>query len=174
MRLTVLAITLGGAIAASLAAAAPVRSSPHAESVLAARLLAAHNRERDRIGVPPLKWNAVLADQAREWAKNLARRRIFVHSRNTRGIGENLWMGTRGAYAPEEMIGGFIAEAQHFTPGRFPQVSRTGNWADVGHYTQLVWANTRTVGCALAEGGGDEYLVCRYWPAGNVVGQRVP
>jgi Cysteine-rich secretory protein family len=144
------------------------------EQAFAGELLAAHNRERDRIGVPPLLWNDALAGQARQWAENLARRHAFEHSRNTHGIGENLWMGTQGAYTPTEMIGGFVDEGRMFRPGRFPNVSRTGNWVDVGHYTQMVWADTRAVGCALARGGGDEFLVCRYWPAGNVMGERVP
>jgi uncharacterized protein YkwD len=144
------------------------------ERAVAGDILAAHNRERDRIGVPPLAWDDRLAGEARQWAQSLARRRAFEHSHAIRGVGENLWMGTSGAYSPDEMIGGFIAEGRQFRPGRFPNVSRTGNWADVGHYTQLVWANTRYVGCALARGGGDDYLVCRYWPAGNVMGQRVP
>jgi hypothetical protein len=28
------------------------------------------------------------------------------------------------------------------------------------------------MGCALAEGRDNEYLVCRYFPAGNIFGQR--
>lgn len=174
MKTSRLAIAAAGALAAALVAAAPLHSSPSVESAFAARILAAHNRERDRIGVPPLQWNGALAVQARDWANSLARRRAFEHSRNTKGFGENLWMGTSGAYTLEEMIGGFVAESRHFKPGNFPGVSQTGNWVDVGHYTQIIWAETRIVGCALVNGGKNEVLVCRYWPAGNVIGQRVP
>ena len=46
----------------------------------------------------------------------------------------------------------------------------TGNWEDVGHYTQMIWRGTRRVGCALGEGAQYDYLVCRYYPAGNVYG----
>lgn len=139
-----------------------------------ARFLALHNRERESLGIAPLHWNPALAAEARQWAESLAQRRAFEHSRNRNGQGENLWMGTAGYFAPEDMIGGFIDERRDFRPGVFPQVSRTGNWRDVGHYTQLVWPATREVGCALARGGGNDVLVCRYWPSGNVVGQRVP
>jgi len=49
----------------------------------------------------------------------------------------------------------------------------TGNWADVGHYTQMIWKNTTAVGCAVATGGGMDPLVCRYSPSGNFIGQPV-
>lgn len=43
---------------------------------------------------------------------------------------------------------------------------------DVGHFTQLVWKNTTTVGCGAANCDGIGWLlVCEYNPAGNVIGQ---
>ena len=81
--------------------------------------------------------------------------------------GENLWMGGKGYYGAEAMIDTFLAEKKVFRAGVFPAVSTTGNWQDVGHYTQIVWRNTRQVGCALARGEEMDFLVCRYWPAGN-------
>lgn len=44
-----------------------------------------------------------------------------------------------------------------------------------GHYTQLVWANTRFVGCARWHCSGLRYpssIVCDYGPGGNINGQR--
>ena len=58
-------------------------------------------------------------------------------------------MGTRGAFSPEQMVGNWIAEKAHYRHGQFPYVSRTGNWADVAHYTQVVWRGTTHVGCAI-------------------------
>jgi Cysteine-rich secretory protein family len=139
-----------------------------------AKVLALHNAERTRLGIAPMSWNPQLARQAREWAQYLAARGAFQHSRDTGGAGENLWMGTSGAFPPEAMIGAFIGERKYFRPGHFPQVSRTGRWSDVGHYTQLIWPATRELGCALAQGTGRDVLVCRYFPAGNIIGQRVP
>jgi uncharacterized protein YkwD len=165
---------VAASIAAVLAIAAPLLAAPSADEGVAARLLVAHNRERTRLGIAGLAWNARLAAEAQQWANSLARRRAFEHSRGRMGTGENLWTGTAGAYSPEDMIGGFIAEARFFRPGKFPDVSRSGRWTDVGHYTQLIWPATRELGCALARGRSDDVLVCRYWPAGNVMGQRVP
>ena len=60
-----------------------------------------------------------------------------------------------------------IAEARHFRPGAFPNNSRTGEWHDVAHYTQIVWPTTKEIGCALASNVTTDYLVCRYAPTGN-------
>ncbi|WP_374531610.1 CAP domain-containing protein [Novosphingobium sp.] len=140
----------------------------------AGRLLATHNAERTRLGIAPLKWSPVLAQQASEWADTLAARGVFEHSKDRSGAGENLWMGTSGAYSPEQMIDAFVREGAYFRPGKFPDVSSTGKWQDVGHYTQLIWPATQEVGCALARGNGKDVLVCRYYPAGNFMGQQVP
>ena len=70
------------------------------------------------------------------------------------------------------MVAGWARERRHYQPGRYPAVSATGSSADVGHYTQMVWRDTREVGCARLRGGRWDYLVCRYVPPGNVIGQR--
>ena len=137
--------------------------------------LDAHNAERSDFGVAPLTWSDKLARDAQQWARHLARQGTMRHSSSSErdGQGENLWMGSAGYFRPEEMIEHLASERQFFRAGRFPEVSRTGNWADVGHYTQIVWAETREVGCATARGERFDYLVCRYSPAGNVIGQRI-
>ena len=143
---------------------------------LAARLLAAHNAERAAAGVPPLQWDAQLAASAAAYAASLERLGRLEHSaRSSRpGQSENLWMGSRGAYSPEQMVGSWGMEKVHFRPGIFPNVSSTGNWLDVAHYTQMIWRTTARVGCGLHRGRRYDYLVCRYSPRGNQDGQRVP
>jgi hypothetical protein len=139
------------------------------------RLLAAHNRERTAAGIPALAWDPLLAAEAASWGARLAASGEFEHAPDRGGEdpqGENLWAGTRGAYAPEEMVDGWVEEKKHFRPGRFPNNSATGDFADVGHYTQLMWRESDRVGCALAQGAEEEVLVCRYRTAGNVVGER--
>jgi len=137
--------------------------------------LDAHNSARAAFGSAPLRWNPALEAEARSWAERLARENVLRHSprRHRNGTGENLWMGSAGHYAPAQMIAAFTGEKRFFRAGTFPNVSRTGNWADVGHYTQVVWADTREVGCASARGRHFDVLVCRYWPAGNVMGERI-
>ncbi len=137
---------------------------------LAAReLLDTHNRERDRLGIAKLEWSDALSRDAQQWAEHLAQRGSLAHSsfdaRN--GAGENLWMGTARAFRLHEMIDLFIGEKNLYRHRPFPDVSTTGNWTDVGHYTQIVWRETRQVGCGIAEGSNGEVLVCRYYPSGN-------
>lgn len=139
------------------------------------RLLAAHNSERAAMGVPPLAWNAGLAADARVWANELAATGRFEHSPDEPGEepqGENLWAGTPRAFSPEAMVRLWSTEKRDYRPGVFPNNSRSGDVENVGHYTQLIWRASRQVGCASAVGRNEEFLVCRYSEAGNVVGQR--
>lgn len=138
-------------------------------------MLEAHNLARDEVGLAGLAWSDRLAADAERWADHLARRNLFDHASPDvrKGQGENLWRGTRDRWSPWEMIGFFIDEKRHFKPGNFPDISRTGRWGDVGHYTQIIWPETREVGCAIVRTASDEVLVCRYWPAGNIWGARI-
>ena len=163
------------AIALVLIAAPALTGATGRTTRLEDRLLAAHNRERSALGLPALDWDPALAAEAAPWASHLARRGELEHAEDSDEEdpqGENLWAGTKGAFAPEQMVGLWIEEKKQFRPGRFPDNSRTGRLEDVGHYTQLMWRESDRVGCALAEGEEEEVLVCRYRTAGNVVGER--
>lgn len=137
--------------------------------------LDAHNLARGEVGLPPLAWSDRLARDAQGWARHLAENNRYDHASpdQRRGQGENLWRGPKGYWSAWDKIGFFTAEKRHFRPGNFPDVSRTGRWSDVAHYTQIIWPQTREVGCALAHTASDEVLVCRYWPAGNIWGERI-
>ena len=139
-------------------------------------VLEGHNEARAAVGVDPLRWDDTLALQAAVYAEEMARTGRFAHSpRESRaGLGENLWRGTAGSFGPREAVAAFNAEARYFRPGAFPDVTTTGKWQDVGHYTQIIWRTTERVGCAQATGGGRDYIVCRYDPVGNIAGRQVP
>jgi len=160
-------------LAALLSSTAP---SPHLRGDrLAESLLAIHNRERADVGVPPLVWDERLAAEAASYIPDLIDLGDLEHSDEAMEgeTGENLSMGTDGHYSPEDLVQLWVDERSIFTPGIFPNVSRTGDWSEVGHYTAMVWRDTTQVGCAVGAGGGDLYLVCRYLPAGNVISERV-
>jgi hypothetical protein len=135
------------------------------------QILAAHNKYRTPLGLSPLRWSSTLAAHAAVWAKHLAATSTFVHDKQGKE-GENLWRGTAGAFSFTQMVDGWGAEKQYFVYKAFPNVSTTGRWQDVGHYTQMVWRTTTDVGCALARDSQYEYLVCRYGPPGNWTGQK--
>ncbi len=147
-----------------------------ATDAVAGRVLSAHNAARAAVGAPPVTWDPVLAAGAAAWAQHMASSGRYDHSdrRGRPGIGENLWMGTRGAFSLEYMVGEWTGERRHFVPGIFPHNSRTGNWMDVSHYTQIIWPTTQRIGCAVASGRGSDYLVCRYSPKGNQDGRQLP
>jgi hypothetical protein len=165
-----------GALALGGLGVMPAQSASygHGSGVSAARLLAAHNRERARVGAAPLRWDATLAAAAASYGPALERMGRLQHSpRSVRpGQRENLWMGSRGAFSPEQMVGNWIAEKAYYRHGPFPNVSRTGNWSDVAHYTQVVWKGTTHVGCAIHPAQRWDYLICRYSPPGNIDGRR--
>lgn len=166
---------LAAGIAATLLVASHAALPQEAANPFARRLLAVHNQARDAAGVPRLAWSNELAREALAWAKVLAGKGRMEHASETvrRGKGENLWMGSAGYYSAETMVGAFVAEGAQFRSGAFPDISRTGRWQDVGHYSQVIWPGTTAVGCAVARGAKDDFLVCRYDPPGNIWGQPV-
>lgn len=166
---------------AALAALMCCTASANAASTVSrgdigSRLLAMHNFERERMQAAPLQWDPQLAAAAASYGPHLARIGRLQHSPRTNRPGqrENLWMGTRGAYSPEQMVGSWLEEKREFRPGVFPNVSRTGNWEDVAHYTQLISRDTTRVGCAVHQTPQWDFLICRYSPPGNIDGRMMP
>jgi hypothetical protein len=149
------------------------RSRPRGEALLRSAMVAGHNEARRRSGAPPMIWDVALSRDAEIYAQTLARTNRFQHDRQQGRYprqGENLFMGTRGAYSYSDMVRLWVEEGRQFRPGRFPNVSRTGSVWHVGHYTQIIWPTSRRFGCATASSRSNDYLVCRYFPAGNIVG----
>jgi hypothetical protein len=165
------------AVAGASSASSMLRLEPQpALSPLEQRLLAAHNAERRRVGAAPLAWDRALAASAAGYGPALAARGRLVHSpRAIRpGQRENLWMGSRSVYSPEQMVGRWIDERALLRPGVYPAVSSTGRWEDVSHYTQMVWPSTTRLGCAVHSSTATDYLICRYSPPGNKDGLPIP
>lgn len=135
--------------------------------------MAAHNKYRAEVGVPALQWSDSLAASAQQWANHLASTGQFQHS-GAPGVGENLAEGSPPqAFSVAQLVDMWGNEKRYLKGGIFPNVSSTGNWEDVGHYTQVVWRNTAQVGCAVATGNGNIIVVGHYSPPGNVEGKSV-
>ena len=164
----ILSILLLSVLATAADSASPPLS-PFARSILDT-----HNRERAKLGSPALRWDPELETAARAYAAQLASGGSLAHASRAGRANqrENLSMGMRGWTAPQ-MMQTWIEEKRNFLPGIFPDVSRTGQWSDVSHYSQMVWSATTSVGCAQSTGPQWEYLVCRYAPAGNIDGSPV-
>src|SRR5918993_2018697 len=95
----------------------------------AVRILDSHNLERARVRVAPLQWDPQLAASAAAYGPMLASNGRLQHSPRAMRPGqrENLWMGTRGFFSPEQMVGTWVDERRQFRPGIYPEVSKTGS-----------------------------------------------
>ena len=136
-----------------------------AQSSLTREMLAAHNAERARLGVPSLQWSDHLEVRARDWADTLLGRGQFVHRPNS-PYGENLFEITGSSAAPVEVVRAWASESRNY------DYKSNRCHGVCGHYTQIIWRDTREVGCAVARGRGREVWVCNYDPPGNWVGKR--
>ena len=126
-------------------------------------LLAAHNRDRAAHCAPPLAWSEDLARSAQAWADGLrARGCVFEHSRTR--YGENLAGGTSGVLDGEAVAAMWYDEGQRY------DYRRGGFSMQTGHFTQLVWTETTSVGCGVTTCRGMDLWVCQYDPPGNVEG----
>jgi uncharacterized protein YkwD len=153
-----LAVALVTALFGSSAAHAQLTGEPR-------KMLEAHNAVRAKVGVPPLEWSDSLARYAGEWARALIRSGDFQH-RNQNQYGENLFTITGGTASPRQVVEGWASEARNYD-------YRANRCRGVcGHYTQIVWRDTRRVGCGAARSGRREVWVCNYDPPGNWRGRR--
>jgi len=137
------------------------------------QLLQLHNKARADVGVGPLRWSKKLAIYAQEWAIHLASTHCTMEHRPNSGKwkqehGENLFMGTAGYYGVADAVKAWESEKKYYRGGAL----NFSNWHDSGHYTQVVWKDTKEVGCAKAECKGIIIVVCNYDPPGNVLGEK--
>jgi uncharacterized protein YkwD len=128
-------------------------------------ILEAHNAIRSRLNLPPLVWSAKLAAIAQEWAEGLASRREFAH-RPKGSYGENLFEMTGARASPDRVVEEWASEARDY------DYARNACRGVCGHYTQIVWRDTRELGCGRAVRGAREVWVCNYSPPGNRIGRR--
>lgn len=125
-------------------------------------ILAAHNFYRSEHNASSLTWNTTSAKTATSWSSGCE----FKHSGGP--TGENLAAGYANASASVDAWG-LERESYNWKKPGFSEAT--------GHFTQLVWSNTTSVGCGRTscQGKGDTpgfYVVCEYWPAGNIVGDN--
>ncbi len=123
--------------------------------------LAAHNAYRAQHCAPPLRWSDELARVAQAWADALrADGCAFEHSKTR--YGENLAAGTSGALDPASTTAMWYREVDAYDFAR-PAFSM-----ETGHFTQVVWAGTTSLGCGMTTCKGLDVIVCNYDPPGNV------
>ncbi|MGI8958935.1 MAG: CAP domain-containing protein [Bryobacteraceae bacterium] len=132
---------------------------------IAHEMVAAHNSLRAQYGIPPLRWSGELAAYAQNWANTLIASGKFAHHGNS-PYGENLFEISGGSATAYDVVSAWAAEGRNYD---YQNNTCSGR---CGHYTQVVWRDTKMVGCGMARDRRRELWVCDYEPHGNIVGER--
>lgn len=136
-----------------------------------------HNCMRSQVSpaaappLAPLSWSVSVAASAQAWADNCQ----FMHQ-SGQFFGENLAAFSGGAGTALQATQLWIDERVDYD-----YASNTCTGPVCGHYTQVVWRATTQLGCGrtvcntgspFGGAGTWTFVVCRYDPPGNFVGQR--
>lgn len=122
-----------------------------------------HNAYRKRHDVPALTWSPRVSRSAEAWARKCQ----FQHESQSE-YGENLY-AVWGQPNVERALSN-AASAWYDEIGQY-SYTNPGFSMSTGHFTQVVWRNSKRVGCAARQCGPMTLVVCRYDPPGNVMGQ---
>lgn len=139
-------------------------------------ITAAHNTARANVSpaanpaIPPLTWSNTVASAAQGWANRCK----WEHSSN--GYGENIYASAGQSISGQSITDDWVSEESDYD---YAANSCSGV---CGHYTQVVWRNSVSIGCGVAHctknspfGAGFpnwDFVVCDYDPPGNYNGQR--
>jgi hypothetical protein len=128
------------------------------------------NAARAEIGEAPLQWSPRLEQYARWWAaENAAQADCGLHHSGG-PYGENVFWGSPGRdWRPSDAAAQWASEKRWY----IPFLNACLFYDRCGHYTQIVWRSTRSVGCAKVTcADGNVFITCNYDPPGNYLGQR--
>lgn len=157
----------GGGGGGSNDAAPPISIDGEPEEL--AGITAAHNAVRGAHGVGDITWDDDLAAVAQAWADGCQWGHNDGRSDNYPGyVGENIY-GSSGVPTGQAVVSAWASEEADYD-------YESNSCSDVcGHYTQIVWADSTKLGCAIASCPGGQvanFVVCNYAPGGNYQGQR--
>ncbi|KAM8934540.1 Golgi-associated plant pathogenesis-related protein 1 isoform 3-T3 [Pelodytes ibericus] len=126
--------------------------------------LDAHNKYRQQHGAPPLQLNQELCESSQKWADHLLSINALQHSNTTHG--ENLWYKWNSSM--RDASGGEVVDTWYGEIKDY-NFTKPGFQSNTGHFTQVVWKDSREVGIAKAvDGKGMVIAVAQYSPAGNI------
>ncbi|KAL5713756.1 hypothetical protein ACHQM5_015806 [Ranunculus cassubicifolius] len=131
------------------------------------QILEGHNNARQIVGVPPLKYEPLLARYARIYSNDRRQDCKLIHSRGFK-FGENLFWGQGLGWNAKNAVDAWVDEKKWYN---YDNNSCSG--IECTHYTQIVWRTTKRVGCAqIICDSGDVFITCEYYPPGNYIGAR--
>uniref|UniRef100_A0A667ZNB0 Im:7150988 n=1 Tax=Myripristis murdjan TaxID=586833 RepID=A0A667ZNB0_9TELE len=121
-----------------------------------------HNAYRRDHQAPPLTFNSDLNASAQKWADHLLSTRKLEHSRAKDG--ENIFYASSSG--PIKMTGKEAVDSWYSEVKDYDWDS-PGYSHKTGHFTQVVWKETKELGVGLATDGNTVYVVAQYRPRGN-------
>eukprot|EP01124_Arcella_intermedia_P035026 TRINITY_DN8825_c0_g1_i2.p1 TRINITY_DN8825_c0_g1~~TRINITY_DN8825_c0_g1_i2.p1 ORF type:complete len:497 (-),score=121.45 TRINITY_DN8825_c0_g1_i2:68-1558(-) len=149
----------------------PTPSNPPSSCVVPSTMtavLAAHQTERAKFGIPNLIWDCKLAQVAQNYANSCPGLSHSTTATSAYGTGEYVGENLAVASGMDPTASGWVGEKSSWT------CSTNACSGVCGHYTQMIWAQTTRVGCGLKKGctsgGWPNILVCNYAKGGNYVG----
>jgi pathogenesis-related protein 1 len=156
------------------------RPKPFRLHVDQAQILSSHNRVRARFHLQPLSWSPSLARFSKQWANHLKRSNgCKMQHRSHSDFGENLFWASPyhwsdGTSEIQKVNSAFVVNewAKEIRYYNY-QANRCQPGQQCGHYTQIVWKDSRKVGCGFSIcPDKSQVWVCSYDPPGNWQGQR--
>lgn len=126
-------------------------------------ILAEHNAKRALHSAGSLTWNETLYEYASNYADEYSCPSNGALTHSGGPYGENLGAGYSSGKATVDAWYDENSQYSYSSPG-FNEAT--------GHFTQVIWASTTQLGCAYKKCDSDfgYYVVCEYYPPGNVVG----
>ncbi len=130
------------------------------------QLLSEHNFFRSIVGAKKIIWSKTLENDALVLADKIAQKPISYT--NDFDYGLNLY---KSSIRPKpELIVKTWADEQIYYNGN--TISQKGLLV-YQHYTQIIWKQTTTLGCAMSKTKAGTYIVvCFYNPKGNTLGEK--
>lgn len=129
--------------------------------------LRAHNEYRQRHGVAPLKLSKEMCAFSQKWANTLIKRSTLEHS-NNQDYGENIFCISSNN--PNFSIKGDDPAKSWYEEIKVHKFGVEPKSLASGHFTQVIWKESKELGVAFAKSSGRIIVVANYYPAGNIVG----
>ncbi|HEB69954.1 MAG TPA: SCP-like extracellular [Desulfobulbus sp.] len=141
-------------------------------------MTAAHNAIRSELAIAPLVWSDTLAEYAGNRAADLAKTGCRMRHGPSGRYGENLYWASAVQWSngrrevqdikPQHVAASWAREKKDYDR----QKKKCAPGAVCGHYTQMIWRDSKELGCGMAVcADKGQIWVCNYNPPGNYIGQ---